>query len=207
MIMTHPRVSPTVFAEVCVETGIRVLQIREKDLTDRELWNIVKTVREVLRGTSVKLIINDRTDIALACSADGLHLGQDDLPPEIACRLKPEGMLLGLSTHTIPQYRAAQLYRPDYCGFGPLFPTPTKMHPDPVTGLEPLRTIMREATVPVIAIGGIFPDNLPAVLRSGARDIALVRHFAECTDRRELTCRIEDVQSIINTITHEEIHE
>lgn len=194
LILTRPMLSPVDFAEVCVECGIRMLQLREKDLSDREQLALAQRLVAITRHSVTRLLIDDRIDLAILSGADGVHLGQTDLPPEAARRLLPPEMLLGLSTHSLTQARDALAQKPDYIGFGPLFPTPTKKIPDPAVGLDRLREVLSFTNVPVVGIGGVFPENLPDILSTGVQTVAMVRYFMAAATRAELRRRIESVQ-------------
>ncbi len=181
IIITKPVLPYTEIAEICVKHGIRMLQLREKHLPDRDLLKIARDIRYITRGTKTNFVINDRPDIAALVEADFLHLGQDDLPVEEARKIIGD-MPVGLSTHSLEQAREALKKNPAYIGFGPVYPTPTKEKPDPVVGTENLSKVLEFATVPVVAIGGIFPENIPQVLAAGARNIAMVRYFMQTTE-------------------------
>ena len=126
-------------------------------------------------------IVNDHPDIAMAVDADGVHLGQDDLPVELARRLMGSNRIIGVSTHSIEQARAAQSAGADYVGFGPIFPTRTK-DAGQLQGVEGLRNVRRAATLPVIAIGGINDGNLDEVLRAGADGVAVISAILAAPD-------------------------
>lgn len=179
IIVTNPVLPYTTIAEQCVASGIRMLQLREKHLPDGELLKIANNLRSITEGTDTRLVINDRPDIAALCRADYLHLGQDDMPIDEARKLVGD-MKIGLSTHSLAQAREALLKKPDYIGFGPIYPTNAKAIPDPPVGTSLLKQVLELAcAVPVVAIGGIFPENLQEVIDTGARNVALVRHFMQ----------------------------
>ncbi|MCD4829132.1 MAG: thiamine phosphate synthase [Candidatus Cloacimonetes bacterium] len=182
VILTQPRAGHIAVAEACVRLGVRMMQLREKHLADRELLRLARELRTVTRGTDTALFINDRPDIAALCDADGLHLGQDDMSLGEARRIVGDDMRIGLSTHSLEQASAALAQQPDYIGFGPLWSTPTKANPDPIVGTGLLSQVLAIADVPVVAIGGIFPERIPEVLAAGARNLALVRHFMDTDD-------------------------
>ena len=194
VILTQPRAGHIAVAKACVELGVRMVQLREKTMPDRDLLKLARELRAVTHGTQTALFINDRADIAALCQADGLHLGQDDMSMEDARRIVGAHVRIGLSTHSIAQARAALEQQPDYIGFGPVWSTPTKANPDPVVGTELLRQVVGFADVPVVAIGGIFPSRIPEVLAAGARNLALVRHFMEAEEPRE---RIAEVMEMV----------
>jgi len=178
IIITNPQLSYTTIAEKCVNQGIKMLQLREKHLSDKELIKIGKEIRSITKGTETNFVVNDRPDIAAICDADFLHLGQDDISIEDA-RKVVGNMKIGLSTHSIEQAKDALTKNPEYIGFGPIYPTNAKAKPDNPVGTEQLKQVLEFATVPVVAIGGIFPDNIEHVIESGAKNIAMVRHFMQ----------------------------
>ncbi len=193
VIITQPVLPLREIAAICVHTGVRCLQLREKTLSDREVLKAAGDILSVTRGSQTLFFINDRVDLALAAGADGVHLGQDDLPIEAARRLAGDRPLrYGLSTHSPAQARAALAHQPDYIGFGPIYATPTKAIPDPVVGVGPLRDVLSFADCPVVAIGGIDATNLDAVLAAGARNVCLVRHLMSAPD---LAARIRAIQA------------
>lgn len=155
--------------------GATLVQLREKHLSPRDFYEEAEAALRVARARGVKLIINDRADIALALRADGLHLGQDDLPPEAARRLLGEAAIIGFSTHTPEQARDAARLPIDYLAFGPVFATSSKENPDPVVGLDTLRRVRAEiGSLPLVAIGGITRPQARAVLESGADSLAII---------------------------------
>ncbi len=202
VIVTRPRLSYERIAGICVERGVKMLQLREKHLSDRELLDAACRMRAVTAGTGTMLVVNDRPDIALLSGADALHLGQDDIPFARARRIVGADMPIGLSTHSLEQARAALALNPAYIGFGPVWPTPAKAKPDPAVGTELLREVVGLAEgsgkgvpgVPVVAIGGIFPENVHEVLQAGARNLAMVRYLMDTEDTAE---RIDFLQSKI----------
>ena len=198
LIITKPVLSYREVAEAAVRNDIRMLQLREKHLNDNELLAAAREIREVTSGTNTLLVINDRPDIALLCEADVLHLGQNDISVKDARKIVGDDMLIGLSTHSFQQAKDALAHNPDYIGFGPIYKTPTKVNPDPTVGTDNLREIVSvadEKNVPVIAIGGIFPESIPTVLEAGARNICMVRYFMESNDLDE---RIKKIKEMIN---------
>jgi thiamine-phosphate pyrophosphorylase len=194
IILTNPQLSFTTIAEKCVFLGIKMLQLREKNLSDRELIKIGKEIRNITKGTVTNFVVNDRPDIAAICDADYLHLGQDDISVEDARKIVGN-MKIGLSTHSIEQAKEALKKNPDYIGFGPIYPTNAKAKPDKPVGTEQLKQVLEFANVPVVAIGGIFPENISNVIEAGAKNIAMVRHFMQ-TDTFEK--RIHDLNELLN---------
>lgn len=155
--------------------GATFLQLREKHLSPREFYREASEALSAARSSGVRLIINDRVDIALALAADGVHLGQDDLPPAAAREILGEQAIIGFSTHSVEQASEALRLPVDYLAIGPIFPTLSKEKPDPVIGLEGLRRV-REMTgeMPLVAIGGIRLENISEVLEAGADSVAVI---------------------------------
>jgi thiamine-phosphate pyrophosphorylase len=155
--------------------GASFIQLREKHLSPREFYKEAEKALIVARARGVRLLINDRVDIALALGADGVHLGQDDLGPEAARRILGKCAIIGFSTHNIEQASRAARLPVDYIAIGPIFSTSSKENPDPVVGTEGLRRV-REACgdVPLVAIGGISLENSPELLAVGADSVATI---------------------------------
>jgi thiamine-phosphate pyrophosphorylase len=169
--------------------GASVIQLREKTLSPREFFNEAKRALETAHELGVRLILNDRVDIALALRADGVHLGQDDLPVEAARKLLGADAIIGYSTHNISQALKALSLPLDYVAVGPIYKTTTKSDTSPVLGLELLRQI-REAqpNVPIVGIGGITAENAAGVLATGADSVAMISGLL--ADQDEITSRI-----------------
>lgn len=161
--------------EQLIAGGATLIQLREKTASPKEFYEqAVECVRIAHRGNA-RIIINDRADIAWAAKADGVHLGQDDPPSEKARILLGESAIIGLSTHSLEQARLAAHLPVDYIAIGPIFATSTKQDPDPVVGLDGLRSVKAAlGNVPVVAIGGISEANLRDVFDAGADSAAMI---------------------------------
>lgn len=176
--------------------GATFIQLREKHLVPREFYREAEEALRVARSCGVRLIINDRVDIALALKADGVHLGQDDLPPTLARKLLGEDAIIGFSTHTVEQAMEAARLPVDYIAIGPVFETTSKENPDEVVGLEGLRRVRRAVgKIPLVAIGGIKRENIRETLAAGADSVAVISLLlagqAEIEDRtREILSRL-----------------
>ncbi len=169
-------------AKRVVQGGADIVQLRDKDLSDREYYRVAMEMRSVTRGTQTAFIVNDRIDVALASQADGVHLGQDDLPVEVARRLAPGDFVIGVSVSSVEEAVSAQASGADYVALGPIFETSTKSDAGPAVGLQLLREIREAVTIPLIGIGGISLENVHEVIASGADGVAVVSAVVGQTD-------------------------
>lgn len=171
--------------------GAQVIQLREKQKEAREFFEEAEAALRIARARGVRLIINDRADIARVLGADGVHLGQDDLPPEAARSLLGERAIIGFSTHNVEQAIAASRLPVDYLAIGPIFATSSKENPNPVVGLDGLRRVRAALpSMPLVAIGGITPQNAPETLAAGANSLAVIG--ALLTDPSQIEARARD---------------
>jgi thiamine-phosphate pyrophosphorylase len=158
-----------------IEGGATLIQLRDKHATPREFYREAAAALKVAHDHHARLIINDRVDIALALKADGVHLGQTDIPAPAARQLLGNEAIIGFSTHNIEQAIVATSLPVDYLAFGPVFPTSTKENPDPSTGLTALREVCAvKGPLPLVGIGGITFSNAPEVLKNGASSVAVI---------------------------------
>ncbi len=157
-----------------VRGGVTVVQLREKDASARETLELGRALLARLRPLGVPLLVNDRVDLALALGADGVHVGQSDLPPEVARRLLGPEALVGLSITGPEDLSTLDPAVVDYAGVGPIFPTASKADATPALGLEGFARLRRQLPVPVVAIGGITPANASAVIAAGADGVSVV---------------------------------
>ncbi len=153
-----------------VAGGVDYIQIREKDLSARELLELTCRVRDLAAGSGTRVLVNDRLDIVLAARVDGVHLPSNGIPPD---RVRPHVAILGVSTHSLEEAIAAETARADYIIFGPIFETPGKR---PV-GLQALRAVTSAIRIPVLGIGGIDSLNAGLVVEAGAAGFAAIRGF------------------------------
>jgi len=170
--------------EAAVQGGVTVVQLRAKSLAGRDLIELGQGVAAALEGTSVPLLVNDRPDVALACGAAGVHLGQDDMPVPEARRILGPGATIGVSVNTPDEARRAEVQGADYVGAGPAFATATKETDLPVLGPEGIERIKRAVRVPVVAISGIGAKNALSMARAGADGIAVVSAILGAPDAR-----------------------
>ncbi len=179
--------------EAILSAGVRVIQLREKHTPDDQFYAMAVEVRQLTADHDALFIVNDRPDIAALTGADGVHLGQGDLPIADVRRLLKPGALVGRSTHSLNDAHGAIHEGADYIGFGAIFDTSTKDNPIRV-GTDLLAEVLAEvpSTLPVVAIGGITPDTLPEVLDAGAKWVAVSSALCQADDSRATACRFLD---------------
>ncbi len=191
-----PHLSHLELTERVLKGGARIIQLRVKPsapafrkstLSDRELFEIAKTIRNLTRQHEASFIINDRADIALAAEADGLHLGQDDLPLSEARRILGKNKVIGISTHNLNEAERAEREGADYLGFGPVFSSETKAESLPPRGIESLKQVVAAIKLPIIAIGGINQKNIEEVIQAGADGAAIISSITTAEDITEKT--------------------
>jgi len=185
-----------------VRAGVDIVQVREKDLSSRELMALVQealtlkvgasgagpgasAVRPYLvaredGGTRTRVVVNDRVDVALAAGADGVHLAAQSMPAQVVRRFVPPAFLIGVSCHSLEEAMAAESGGADYLVLGPVFETPSKLGHGPPLGLEKLREVTSRIRIPVLALGGISVDRVRPCLEAGASGIAGIRIFQDC---------------------------
>lgn len=172
--------------EEATDAGASVIQLREKDLPTRLWVEEAQKVREVTHRRGIPLIVNDRIDIALAIDADGVHLGQEDMPLALARKIAPS-LIIGYSVSTVEEALEAEREGADYLGAGTVFPTSTKKDAGEPIGLERLREIKKAVNIPVVAIGGINLSNLEEVLATGVDGVAVVSAIVGAESVKEAT--------------------
>lgn len=178
--------------------GATFIQLREKHLSPSDFYADAKAALAIARQRGVTLIINDRVDIALALRADGVHLGQDDLPPDAARKLLGNDAIIGYSTHNVAQAIAAGALPVGYIAIGPIFQTGTKANPDPVVGLDGLRAVRKAiGDRHLVAIGGITPQNAKTVIDAGADSVALISALLS-GGATEITHRYRTLSTILS---------
>jgi thiamine-phosphate diphosphorylase len=173
-----------------VAGGATIIQVRGKKWTSRDFLEMGVEAVQFLRPKKIPLIINDRVDIALACEADGVHLGQDDMPLPFAREIMGKKKIIGLSVSTPEEAEAAEEGGADYIGAGPLFRTSSKKDLGPLLGLEGLRKIRKKVKIPILAIGGISSTNAAEVISAGADGVAVISAIADATDPQKASSEI-----------------
>lgn len=167
---------------VAAGAGARLFQYRNKTASMKEAYAEALPLRKIAAELAVTFIVNDRCDLALAVDADGVHLGQTDLPYADARKVMGSDKIIGLSTHTAEQVKEAEQLKPDYIGFGPIFKPGSKQDHDPVVGLAGLKEIRSLTSLPIFAIGGIQLDQVGAVMRAGPDGIAVISAVLNAPD-------------------------
>jgi len=168
-------ISELAMAEALAQSGVELIQYRNKTASSRQFFEISQQLSRALAPRGVRLIVNDRPDVALLAGAAGVHVGQDDLGVEEARAICGADRWVGISTHNLEQVAAADKTSADYIAVGPIFPTATKKNPDPVVGTEFLRKARHMTMKPLVAIGGITLERAAEVYRAGADSLAVIR--------------------------------
>lgn len=189
LVLTGPRDGYECLCEWAVKAGLPCVQLRYKGQDEREHLSLAHKLRRITTGTDTLFIVNDRPDIALMSGADGLHLGQDDLPAVEARRLIGPDLLLGLSTHNLDQVATANDAPVNYIGFGPLFATNSKACPDPILGPEALKDAHALSRHPIVAIGGLYLERI-AGLSEYTHNVAVIRAVCDAPDPLAAMCAI-----------------
>ncbi len=189
-----PERSHARIAEEALAGGAPMIQVREKRPQMRSLLTEARHIREMCTRAGATLILNDRLDLACLVGADGVHLGQDDLPPAVARTLLPRDTLMGVSTHSVEQARRAEADGADYIGVGPIFSTPTKETRYPARGLEMIRAVRKVISLPLIAIGGMTLERAADVIHAGADGVAVISAVVAAPRIRDV---VEEFLSVI----------
>lgn len=169
-------------AENLADAGLRLMQLRDKHATPKRIFEQSRDLAAALLPRGITFIVNDRPDIAAIAGASGVHVGQEDLPPEDARRIVGTGRWVGVSTHNLEQFREASATSADYIAVGPIFPTAAKENPDPVVGIDFVRTVRRLTPKPIVAIGGVTVESAAEVFRAGADSVAVIRDLLSAGD-------------------------
>jgi len=173
---------PDALAAALLAGGARLLQLRLKDVGARELLAVATAIAPLARRYGALFLVNDRPDVARAAGADGVHLGQEDLPVAAARRVLGPGAIVGVSTHDLAEARAADAAGADYLGVGPIYATATKTGALPPRGPALVRALRAEIRRPLVAIGGITAETAPEVLAAGADSVAMIAALVDTPD-------------------------
>ena len=172
--------------ETACRSGVTIIQLREKNLTTNQYYQLAKQVKEITDAYQVPLIIDDRLDICLAVDAAGLHIGDDELPVSVARKVLGPEKILGVTAKTVKRALEAETWGADYLGTGAIFPTTTKENA-PITLISTLKTICQTVAIPVVAIGGLTSENIDQLIGTGIAGVAVVRDLMQAEDIEEKT--------------------
>ena len=172
--------------ETACRSGVTIIQLREKNLTTNQYYQLAKQVKEITDAYQVPLIIDDRLDICLAVDAAGLHIGDDELPVSVARQVLGPDKILGVTAKTVKRALEAEEGGADYLGTGAIFPTTTKENA-PITLISTLKTICQRVAIPVVAIGGLTSENIDQLIGTGIAGVAVVRDLMQAEDIEEKT--------------------
>ncbi len=200
LVITRPATSYEACAAAAVRAHLRFIQLRMKHEARERIVAVGKNLRRITAGTATQLIVNDDPQLAVEIDADGVHLGQDDMPVNEARERFPSLKIFGLSTHSPAQVAAACKIKPDYIGVGPVYPTPTKEIPDATLGLQTMQKMLAAAPCPAVAIAGIDAERLPRVLEAGAKNFAVVRAVCATQDPLAAILRLKEIYQTKNLL-------
>ena len=167
--------------ETACRSGVTIIQLREKNLTTNQYYQLAKQVKEITDAYQVPLIIDDRLDVCLAVDAAGLHIGDDELPVSVARKVLGPDKILGVTAKTVKRALEAETWGADYLGTGAIFPTTTKENA-PITLISTLKTICQTVAIPVVAIGGLTSENIDQLIGTGIAGVAVVRDLMQAED-------------------------
>ena len=167
--------------ETACRSGVTIIQLREKNLTTNQYYQLAKQVKEITDAYQVPLIIDDRLDVCLAVNAAGLHIGDDELPVSVARQVLGPDKILGVTAKTVKRALEAETSGADYLGTGAIFPTTTKENA-PITLISTLKTICQTVAIPVVAIGGLTSENIDQLIGTGIAGVAVVRDLIQAED-------------------------
>ena len=167
--------------ETACRSGVTIIQLREKNLTTNQYYQLAKQVKEITDAYQVPLIIDDRLDVCLAVDAAGLHIGDDELPVSVARQVLGPEKILGVTAKTVKRALEAETSGADYLGTGAIFPTTTKKNA-PITLISTLKTICQTVAIPVVAIGGLTSENIDQLIGTGIAGVAVVRDLMQAED-------------------------
>ena len=167
--------------ETACRSGVTIVQLREKNLTTNQYYQLAKQVKEITDAYQVPLIIDDRLDVCLAVDAAGLHIGDDELPVSVARKVLGPEKILGVTAKTVKRALEAETWGADYLGTGAIFPTTTKENA-PITLISTLKTICQTVAIPVVAIGGLTSENIDQLAATGIAGVAVVRDLMQAED-------------------------
>lgn len=178
-----------------VESGVTLVQLRVKSLSSRKFFELALLLSSLLKKKDIPFIVNDRVDIALASQASGVHLGQNDLPLSYARKILGPDKIIGISAHNLKEALTAEKEGADYLGVGPVFHTISKNNLSPIIGVDGIRLIRKKIRIPILAIGGITPENSSEVIAAGADGLAAISAFFKKSDIRQVAKNFRQAMS------------
>jgi thiamine-phosphate pyrophosphorylase len=181
-----------------------VIQLRDKRLNGKGLMESALEIREITKDAGVLFIVNDRLDVALACGADGVHLGQDDIPAKLARRICPPGFIIGVSAGTLPEAIRAERDGADYVGLGPICQTGSKSDAGPACGFDLIATVKENVSIPLVAIGGMGPGNVEEAIRAGADGLAVI---SAVVSQDDIALAAKRLKALIEEAKHRKVYE
>ena len=189
--------------ETACRSGVTIIQLREKNLTTNQYYQLAKQVKEITDAYQVPLIIDDRLDVCLAVDAAGLHIGDDELPVSVARKVLGPEKILGVTAKTVKRALEAETSGADYLGTGAIFPTTTKENA-PITLISTLKTICQTVAIPVVAIGGLTSENIDQLIGTGIAGVAVVRDLMQAEDieakAHAFLTKLDDIVSSSKTL-------
>jgi thiamine-phosphate pyrophosphorylase len=185
---------------LALEGGVRAIQLREKDLPVRELLSLSREMRALTKEFGARLFINDRVDVAIAVSADGVHLGHQSMPAKAVRKIVGKDMLIGVSTHSLDEAKEAEAGGADFITFGPIFNTPSKSNIGKPVGLDALKELKNDINIPIFALGGINSGNIAQVLDAGATGVAMISAVFAAEDIKKASSKLIEIIAIIDKI-------
>lgn len=197
--LSHPEI-----ARRAIAGGADTIQLRDKRMDGKALTRCALEIRELTKKAGVLFIVNDRLDVALAARADGVHLGQEDLPAKLARPLCPPGFIIGVSAGTIEEAEQAERDGADYVGLGPICHTDSKSDAGLACGFDIITHVKNAISIPVVAIGGMGPDNAKDALLAGADGIAVI---SAVVSQEDVTVAARRLKSIIEEMKHQKVYE
>jgi len=194
-VLTDPIKGYEYLTELLVDEEIPFVQLRMKNVPEKQIIDTALRMRKITETSNTLFIVNDNPHIAKQVGADGVHIGQSDMPYQQVREIVGDDMIIGISTHNPQQTKNACLQKPDYIGIGPVWATPTKQIADPAIGLDGMKEMLSVSTVPAVCIGGIDLSNLASVLEFGAQNFCMVRQFTQSENPKRVLDDMKQVYS------------
>jgi len=192
-VLTDPIKGYEYLTELLVDEEIPFVQLRMKNVPEKQIVDTALRMRKITENSNTLFIVNDNPHIAKDVGADGVHIGQSDMPYEKVREIVGDDMIIGISTHNPQQTKNACEEKPDYIGIGPVWATPTKQIADPAIGLDGMKEMLSVSTIPTVCIGGIDLSNLASVLESGAQNFCMVRQFTQSENPKQVLSEIRRI--------------